>query len=48
MKVGEAFRSGKDEVDDSYDGGDGASLSRIVISLLDRIDPNEDVDVLVS
>ena len=48
VKVGEAFRSGKDEVDDSYDNGDGASMSRIVISLLDRIDPNEDVDVLVS
>ena len=48
VKVGEAFRSGKDEVDDSYDGGDGASLSRTVISLPDCIDLNEDVDELVS
>ena len=39
MRVGEAFRGGEDEVD--------ASMSRIVISLLDRLDPNEDVDVSV-
>ena len=48
VRVGEAFRSGNDEVDDSYDGRDGASISRIVISPLDRLDPNEVVDVSVS
>ena len=48
VKVGEAFRRGRDEVDDSYDGGEGTSMSTIVTSLLDRIEPNEDVDVLVS
>ena len=48
VKVGEAFRSGRDEVDESYGGGDGTSMSMIVTSLLDRIEPDEDVDVLVS
>ena len=48
VRVGEAFRSGKDKVDESYDGGEGISMSRIVTSLLDRIEPNEDVDESVS
>ena len=48
VRVGEAFWRGKDEVDESYDGGGGTSISKIVTSLLDRIDPNEDVDVSVS
>ena len=48
VRVGEAFRSGKDEVDGSYDGGGGISMSTIVTSLLDRVEPDEDVDVLVS
>ena len=32
----------------SYDGGGGISMSTIVTSLLDRVEPDEDVDVLVS
>ena len=48
VNVGEAFRREKAEVDESYDDGGGTSMSRIVTSLLDRIEPNEDVDVLVS
>ena len=48
VNVGDVLRRGRDEVDESYDGGGGISISRIVISLLDRTDPNEDVDVLVS
>ena len=48
VNVGEAFRSGRDELDELYDGGGGTSMSRIVTSPFDRIDPNEDVDVSVS
>ena len=46
--VGEAFQRGRDEVDELYDGGGGASMSKIVTSLLDRTEPNEDVDESVS
>ena len=44
VNVGEAFRRGRDEVDESYDGGGGISISKIVTSLLDRIESSEDVD----
>ena len=48
VNVGEAFRGGRDEVDELYDGRGGISMSKIVTSLLDRTDPNDDIDVLVS
>ena len=48
VNVGEAFQRGRDEVDELYDGGGRVSLSKIVTSLLDRTEPNEDVDELVS
>ena len=48
VNVGEAFRRGRDEVDELYDGGGGISISKIVTSLLVRTEPNEDVDELVS
>ena len=48
VNVGKAFRSGRDGFDELYDGGGGISISKIVTSLLDRTEPNEDVDVLVS
>ena len=48
VNVGEIFRRGRDEVDESYDGGGGTSISKIVTSLLDRTDPSEDVDESVS
>ena len=44
VNVGEAFRRGRDDVDELYDGGGGASISKIITSLLDRTEPNEDVD----
>ena len=46
MNIGEAFWWGED--DELYDGGGGASMSKIVTSLLDRIEPNEDIDESVS
>ena len=45
VNVGEAFRRGRDEVDELYDGG--TSISKIVTSLLDCIDSNNDIDELV-
>ena len=48
VSVGEAFRRGRDEVDESYDGGGGTSISKIVISLLDRTEPSDEVEESVS
>ena len=48
VNVGKAFWRGRDEVDELYDGGGGASISKIITSLVDRTDPNDDVDELVS
>ena len=48
VNVGEAFWRGRDEVDELYDGGGGTSISKIITSLLDRTEPNEDVDESVS
>ena len=48
VNVGKGFRRGRDEVDESYDGGGGTSIFKIVTSLLDHTDPSDDVDELVS
>ena len=48
VNVGESFRWGWDEDDELYDGGGGVSISKIVTSLLDRAEFDEDEDELVS
>ena len=48
VKVGESFQWGWDEDDELYDGGGGVSISKIVTSLLDRAEFDEDEDELVS
>ena len=48
VNVGKAFWWGRDEVDELYDGGGGVSMSRIVTSLIDRAEFDDDADELVS
>ena len=48
VNVGKAFWHGWDEDDELYDGGGGVSISRIVTSILDHVEFDEDADELVS
>ena len=48
VSVGEAFRRGGDKVDELYDGGGGVSMVKVVTSLADRAEFDDDDDELVS
>ena len=47
MNLGEAFRQESDEDDELGDAGTGVSMSKIVTSLLDRAEFDDDSDELV-
>ena len=48
VNIVEAFRGGGDEGDELYDGGGGVSMVKIVTSLADHAEFDDDDDELVS
>ena len=48
VNIGEAFRRGWDEVDELYDGGGGVSIFKIVTSLIDHAEFDDDDNEVVS